>query len=590
MQKERQCHIDNGEEKNIYVRRDSNDSNDSGYDYSLAWPTETPCISTLAPIPMENTIVNKALVASLQFILPNAVFSLIADAEENLNCKEGKEDFHKITGGYDIENASCGERNSPSWVQDFFCYFNQFFPVLCRYDFLFTLNYSPESVNPLLKLAVYMVGLYYSKEDNTRECQNSLEQCLILLQTQHASLPTIQALIIMSWYTYLCGKTRICRSLRRQLMYWICDMQLEQDPAINIPQSEMHRRAFWVAFVTDQWIAGCTGERWMRPHMKTWTCQWPTLEDQYISSCTSIIDIPIDNDHQQITNFQEMIKLAYILGDMYEDCCASTNYSTQLYEARLTEWYSDLALDNGIFQKNLPFINGYFYHIMYYTAQIMIHRVFPRHHHQIKWSQSICKTAAANIIQIAEQMKLCKQERYLLNHHILSLTLTCSIYLDGVVMYPVSCTSQSFEQSIHLLKRIHRSPSPAAFEYLLDQFLLSKTNYQHPIPGEKFPVFGNVLTSCEFQSTYPYDTAIRDSSRMIKGGMYSVPNDEDQKIMTLEDTLGRWSPSIMNSPYSPLALSLSCLPVSTFSSPASSFSLNQSPKFYNEISLSEYYP
>ncbi|KAL0092260.1 hypothetical protein J3Q64DRAFT_1609589, partial [Phycomyces blakesleeanus] len=139
---------------------------------------------------------------------------------------------------------------STQWAQDYFSHFNLFFPILSRPHFMHQLTHSPHSLDPLLKKAVDVFGLYYAEPQNFQSSLDAFEECKLLLNVKRDSLSTIQGLLLMCWYAYLTGHHQTSTNLRRQLMSLVKELELyhDPDPCVGLLESEMLRRAFWVAF------------------------------------------------------------------------------------------------------------------------------------------------------------------------------------------------------------------------------------------------------------------------------------------------------------------------------------------------------
>lgn len=259
-----------------------------------------------------------------------------------------------------------------------------------------------------------------------------------------------------------------CYSLRHQLAQLIIELNFgyESDNSKDTHFIEMKRRAFWVSFVIDQWLASCTGGE--RLLTNQWDCKWPQLEDNQlfalhhqqqeqkllVNTCYFSIESAL-----QINSFNEMIRLSNIIADM----CNGEHVNK--LESKLTEWLLQLPsyLDYGKPTTEEPSPIAKLYRILYYTVQIMLNN---NNNNSNGLCTSICTTAANTIIHISEQMVELGQQKYLYNVFFSSLTLAASIHLDKISLY----------KSISIIKKINCSLlSPIDFDTLMNQFLVDDT-------------------------------------------------------------------------------------------------------------------
>ncbi|ORZ13572.1 fungal-specific transcription factor domain-domain-containing protein [Absidia repens] len=399
--------------------------------------------------------------------------------------------------------------NYQRWISCYFGYFNVFFPVLSQPHF--TRQISQQQADPLLIYAVCAIGSKYS--DQGQEASHLLfERCQYILRIPRdtTTLSTVQALVILCWYAYLLGNMQLCCDFRQRLNLATNELQLNRDPgsSFGIVAIEMRRRAFWVIFVTDQWLSCCTGVRYL-VRQDSWNCQWPQLEDSQLlvidskqwkptSSYNCLNDEEThQSNHQhtndssldyschmpdlstefalQITAFSEMIKLSCIVYDIYDLRASSSSTISQQQQStvdRLTDWLLRLPpyLEYGKPTDNSPPSPiARIYHMLYYTVQIMIHHSFGQQSNamsssaiysplssefgpasptspssslslsnasgilDINMSRSICTNAANTIIHIAEQMMQYKQQTYLHNTFMTSLTLAASVHWNNTL-------------------------------------------------------------------------------------------------------------------------------------------------------------
>ncbi|KAI8098483.1 transcription factor domain-containing protein, partial [Halteromyces radiatus] len=133
------------------------------------------------------------------------------------------------------------------WATCYFGYFNIFFPVLSQPHFMRQL--SEQTVDPLLLYAVCAIGAKYSENDQeTSTFYYERCQCILNMSRDPITLSTVQALVILCWYSYLLGNMQTCCDLRHRLLQSANDLQLCRDPgsSLGIVDIEMRRRAFWV--------------------------------------------------------------------------------------------------------------------------------------------------------------------------------------------------------------------------------------------------------------------------------------------------------------------------------------------------------
>lgn len=306
----------------------------------------------------------------------------------------------------------------------------------------------------------------------------------------------------MCWYTYLAGDMHRCYSLRHCLASMIHKLNLGYES--NKSHHDMHytetkRRAFWVSFVIDQWIASCTGgERLLiQDHAHPWDCKFPQLEDSQLyalfqykkENTTANTFMPSKacfsvESALQINSFSHMIKLSKIVGQI----CDGNANSFQL-ESSLTEWLLQLPsyLDYGNLNDDVsPSPIAKMYRILYYTVQIMLNKRNSMTYQGL--SISICTTAANTIVHISEQMLQQRQHKYLYNVFFLSLTLATSIHLDNTIFNDNNAPNKiNLCKSISLIKELNCSLlSRSDFDRLIDHFLVDRCgivlDFVHPSP------------------------------------------------------------------------------------------------------------
>lgn len=299
----------------------------------------------------------------------------------------------------------------------------------------------------------------------------------------------------MCWYTYLAGDMQKCYSLRHYLSVIIHQLKLGYETPNDkqdIYQMEMKRRAFWVSYVIDQWLASCTGgERFINNQQDV---KYPQLEDNQLFALspssryqhhTQISYLSVESA-LQINSFIEMIRLVHIVSDI----CDGVK-SQSVLESNLTGWLLQLPsyLDYGNLNEHVsPSPIAKMYRILYYTVQIMLNKT--RRHQLQGLSNSICTTAANTVVHISEQMLEQGQEKYLRNIFFLSLTLATSIHLDNTIFNNKDNNAPdkiNLCKSISLIKETNCSLLVRTdFDRLLDHFLVDRCHivldYGYPSP------------------------------------------------------------------------------------------------------------
>ncbi|KAI9243911.1 fungal-specific transcription factor domain-containing protein [Phascolomyces articulosus] len=419
---------------------------------------------------------------------PNSLLNLVSNAVSLHHDDPINNDNNKNAPGSHNRQSDFSLNNELKWAESFFAHFNLFFPLLSRQHFLYQLQHRPQEMNPLLRYAVLALGCRYAETQASHEEKEAgaqfFKQChqQILNTTtttmshdnnSNITLSKLQAVVIMCWYAYLSGDMQMCRTYLYHQVQLVKDLKLHRDPdlSLGIVTMELRRRAFWVAYVTNQWltscIAGCDSTLLMH-QQSFWDCRWPQLEDSQLQAIDSRnlsnmkqdVTPPSVEYALQITVFAEMIKLAHILDDHhYHHHQAVDNnhhhHHRHLQQQRLTNWFLNLP---SYLEYNQPTDHGppspmiRVYHMLYYTAQIML-----QHNHNkdatsssLSDTMGICNTAANTIVHIAEQMIHHQQERYLYNTYLLSLGLATSIHLENA--RNTKTTPISLSKSIRVFK------------------------------------------------------------------------------------------------------------------------------------------
>ncbi|KAI8148513.1 fungal-specific transcription factor domain-containing protein [Fennellomyces sp. T-0311] len=346
------------------------------------------------------------------------------------------------------------------WANSFFQHFNIFFPILSRHHFLYQLVNSKHTMSPLLRYAVYALGCrYINPEDRT--AQMWFDKARALASHETAALPTVQALAIMCWYAYLAGDLHHCSTLRRQLYRALIESNLNQEPTnCSVVEQEMRRRALWVAYVMDQWVAVSTGER-IHP-VTVWSVKLPKLEDNqlYAIDCrklqppVEVHEVSVESA-LQIAVFSEMVKLVRVV-------CERSDA-----KAALTEWLLNLPpyLEFGkATDDSPPSPIARIFHMMYYTVQAMINR-----------PMADGTTAANTIIHIAEQMVRNHEVKYLYNVFGLSLTLATTIHLENARLSDSTPASNNLSRSLNVIKQTNCTVVPRVdLDSVLHRFLVNR--------------------------------------------------------------------------------------------------------------------
>ncbi|SAL99159.1 hypothetical protein [Absidia glauca] len=407
----------------------------------------------------------------------NPILHLIAGAVDAVQWNQDTPGSHYLKNDFVIDG-------SHQWIDNYFTYFNILFPLLSRPHF--TLALSQQKVEPLLLFAVYTLGSKYSDQETSNFLFERWQCILNMSHDYPPTLSTVQALVMMCWYSYLMGNMQSCSVLRQRLnQAAIYDLHLYQDPGplMKTVDGEMHRRTFWVVYVTNHWLSSCFGDSFLvLPDV--WHCQWPKLDD------TQLDDNDDNNNNQvagpQIVAFSEMIKLACLLDDMHSSC----HSQQQEMVSRLTDWIVHLppSLDYSESKDDSPPLPR-IYHMLYYTLQIMLHQPFLDNDHAnsnnyeagshspdtINMARTICTNAANTIVHIAEQMIEHNRHTHLLHTVMTSITLATSVHLNTLsTLEPHDVPSLlSLDRSIRVLKKGNSTAlSSTALGQLLDLYLL----------------------------------------------------------------------------------------------------------------------
>ncbi|KAG2232296.1 hypothetical protein INT48_009317 [Thamnidium elegans] len=402
---------------------------------------------------------------------------------------------------YDFLMKETARKQDNLWTDNFFNHFNFIFPILSRPQFI--LEFENDELNPLLNLAVLLLGCRLENDDNYLEQEKILYQqfFLSLDLLSITDLTTIQAIVIMCWYTYIAGDMVKCHSLRHQLAQLILDLNFtfESD---DIHFNEMKRRTYWVSFVIDQLISSCTGTKKLITNQ--YLFKWPQLEDDqlYLNQQATL----------QINSFHQLIMLSIIMANI------SNSHNINNLESNLTEWLLQLPshLDYG---RLTPIAK--LYRILYYTVQIMINNNTNGLN-----SNSICTNAANTIIHISEQMIDLGQQKYLHNLFFSSLTLATSIHIDKQ-------DKPSLYKSISVIKKLNSSLlSCIHFNLIMDQLLIDDTCQSSSSPSQlPFDLFANQYYCID---TFDNQT-IESSTTTCSPASYITPTHSPSSCLKEED-------------------------------------------------------
>ncbi|KAI8374930.1 fungal-specific transcription factor domain-containing protein [Choanephora cucurbitarum] len=463
-----------------------------------------------------------------------------------------------------------------SWTNHYFDYFNCIFPVLSKSQFVFQLENS--TLNPLLKLAVFALGSRLQGGMDGQEA-NLVAQfdSLISHDILFPEISTLQALAIMCWYTHLTGNMHKCYSLRHCLACMSHKLNLRYESANesqDMHLTEMKRRAYWVCFVLDQWLANCTGTESFFTSESD--CKQPQLEESQLSLLfaqqqqqpeLSLLDT--FESAFQITSFREMIRLATILSNI-------ADRHPHQSESSLTEWLLKLPsyLDFNNAQACKPTPLTRMFRILYYTAQIMINN--KQFYHTL--SSSICTTAASTIIHISEHMLASGEQRYLSNLFFISLTLATSVHLDNAV----ANTKDNAPDKVNLLKgaslmkELNITVLPRSeLNKLIDCFLMDKCDvslefvYPSPSSSVVLPVQKKTKRSfAEMESDLllvsPPSTPVTADHQSVTSQHMLIESFDINHLLSIDEWPADWTHMLDQS---------SCSPISYFT-PSQSPSLN----------------
>ncbi|KAI8072264.1 hypothetical protein BC940DRAFT_137714 [Gongronella butleri] len=359
-----------------------------------------------------------------------------------------------------------------------------------------------QKVDALLCYAVAAMGARCINHDNNDEPHDQMyfDQCQWLLEQgvarDHASqLSSVQALVLLCWYAHLRGQMQACASMRHRLGQACDKLGLDRDPepSVGLVCMEMHRRAYWMVFITDQWLGWsltqCGLASGAANGIAAANVAWPQLEDQQLylidrparDHATPIVDQNVDHNHAardlstttaehalQINTFAQLIKLSTLVREITQlarhrpydtrDPLPWHAYQQQhnALEKQLTEWLLQLPsyLEFGKPADDRPVSPmATVYHMLYYAVQLMLYEPLTANTHDDAVApaiestrtkaRNICTNASNTILHLAEQMLQNGQKAYFGNIFMITLSLASSVYLH---------------------ERVHHGPQRIAFD------------------------------------------------------------------------------------------------------------------------------
>ncbi|CAO3624871.1 unnamed protein product [Cunninghamella blakesleeana] len=432
----------------------------------------------------------------------NTLLNLVVGAVEALKEKWRADCI--LTGGpmTNLANDTLPKQFKLQLAEKYFANFNLFLPILSRHHFLHRLAHYPDDIDPLLCYAVCAMGSRYLEHRDDME-RLYFERCLLLFEKLKTSEPTIssvQAVIIMCWYTFMMGDLKKCACLRRHLVDFVKRLNLGKnaDPSSSIVNTEQRRRTFWIIYFTDGMLSFYTDAKLIHMEKEGWNCKKPILEDSQLKAIDGrnlkweveqplVLKDETAESVLQMPSFMELIQLAEIVGNMYDALKSSSSSSSDNgsntiikdLEHELVDWFLHLPsyLDYGKPDvDNSPSPIAKTVRILYHTAQIVLHQS-PLLDKDQYTRDNVCNSAADSIIHIAGQMLQQKDENRLYNTFVMSITLAASIHLETAMTRQDqdNRNKERLSRSIRVLKDSNCSYlTKVEFDRLVDRFLTNR--------------------------------------------------------------------------------------------------------------------
>ncbi|CAO3608576.1 unnamed protein product [Cunninghamella echinulata] len=495
----------NSNNKTSTISNNNNNSNNNNIDSdNVTSGTTQQSSTTLSPSPSPPV----SSQPSYQVTSANSLLNLVVGAVEALKEKWRADCI--LTGGpmTNLANDTLPKQFKLQLAEKYFANFNLFLPILSRHHFLHRLAHFPDDIDPLLCYAVCAMGSRYLEHRDDME-RLYFERCLLLfekLKTEEPTISSVQAVIIMCWYTFMMGDLKKCACLRRHLIDYVRRLNLGKnaDPSSSIVNTEQRRRTFWVIFFTDGLLSFYTGARLIHMEKEGWNCKKPILEDSQLQAIDSrnlkweveqplVLKDDTTESALQMPSFMELIQLADIVGDMFDTLTSSssldndnttsatttTTTTTKDLEHQLVDWFLHLPsyLDYGKPDvDNSPSPIAKTVRMLYHTVQIILHQS-PLLDKDQYTRDSVCNSAADSIIHIAGQMLQQKDENRLYNTFVMSITLAASIHLETTMTRqdPETRNRERLSRSIRILKDANCSYlTKVEFDRLVDRFLTNR--------------------------------------------------------------------------------------------------------------------
>ncbi|CAM0140553.1 hypothetical protein VKS41_006571 [Umbelopsis sp. WA50703] len=345
---------------------------------------------------------------------------------------------------------------SDALIDSYFTHFNQVFPVLSKPFFLHQIDNPDDPVDPLLLNAVYATGAQYcrvTKPDMPINADVFITRCRVLLEenSEEATMPRLQGLVILCWVSFLLGQPRKCLKFQDLALAYINELNMwhdtENDTQGPQQEMEMRRRLYWALYINDRWVATTLALpcKIIEPYT---SCKLPILEDDelWATEYPSPDSIQAgESKSTQMASFAQSIKLARLVGDINRQFyspntrgpCSAAAFAAM--DASLTHWLLNLPT---FIQYEKPTDDtppspvSRLFHMLYYTVQILLHRPNQSLSSQLNPSQqmslNICSSATKSITHIGEEMIRHNHTAYLFNAFVFSVTTGCSVCLEAL--------------------------------------------------------------------------------------------------------------------------------------------------------------